>query len=350
MPPCHLTVSTLLLSALICAAIISCTHTSEDPRPDVSALPVDVEIRRFEQDLFTLDTLHLDREVARIDSSYGEFANLFFDRILGASDTRIAPNGRTSHIGGFITHPSIRGLYDTIQIAYPDLQREKPHFTRAFQLLQHWFPDRPTPRITTFLSEFSIANFIFGDDELAIGLDLYLGRAYPYTTVDPTNPVFSEYLVRTYNRDHLVPRTIQPLVEDLVGPPTGDRLIDHIIRNGKVLYLLEYLLPEIPDTARTAYTPAQLQWCQENERNIWQYFLSEELLYSTDWKTFRKYVEYSPHSPGMPTEAPGRTGDWIGLQIVRAWLRQQPAIDIPALLQTDDAQQFLEQARYKPPR
>lgn len=343
-PPIHrLSIFFLLLGFLACDR-----ELSDLPRPDLSGIEADVVIRRFDRDLFALDTSRISEGKARLDTVYGEFAALYFDRILGISDPTIAPQGPEAFLKGFVTYPSTRRLYDTIQIAYPDLDREIPHFRTAFRTLKALFPDRPTPRITTFLSEFSIANFIFGDDELAIGLDFYLGSDYPYSLIDPTNGVFSAYLTRTYNRDHLLPRSLKPLVEDIIGPVRGERLIDHIIRDGKVQVLLEGLLPGIPDTALYGFTPDQVAWCESNEKDMWAFLLSENLLYSTDYKAYRKYVEYSPHSPGMPAEAPGRTGDWIGARIVRAWLDRHPDRGLDALADPMDAQVFLDESRYKP--
>jgi hypothetical protein len=94
----------------------------------------------------------------------------------------------------------------------------------------------------------------------------------------------------------------------------------------------------------------QTQWLQENERDIWAFFLSEDLLYSEDWQKIRKYVEYSPSSPGMPPEAPGRTGTWIGWQIVRSYMKNQPETSLTDLLAQKDSQKFLQMSRYKPPR
>lgn len=327
-----------------------CGKEDQLERPDVSHLEDETEIRRFDRDLFAMDTLDIAGARADLETRYGSFAQVYFQQILGVDDPRIAPEGADAYLRGMLTHPVTRRVYDTVQLVYPDLQKEKKHFDQAFRYLRYYFPEMPPPVITTFVSEFSVANFIYGEDELALGLDLYLGEDYPYGNIDPSNPVFSAYLTRTYNRDHLVPRTLKPLIEDMAGPPGGDRLLDHIIRNGKMLYMLDLLLPGIPDSAKFEFTPQQLQWCRDNERDIWAYFTTENWLYSTDWKKFRKYVEYSPHSPGMPPEAPGRTGDWIGMQIVRAWLNRHPGAGPAALLAQRDAQAILEASRYKPRR
>ena len=88
------------------------------------------------------------------------------------------------------------------------------------------------------------------------------------------------------------------------------------IRKKKVLYILDRLLPYTHDSVIVEVKESQLDWLAENQGQIWGYFLSEDLLYSSNWKDIRKYVTYSPNSPGMPPEAPGRTANWIGWQMV----------------------------------
>ncbi|MBP6184447.1 MAG: hypothetical protein KA479_05855 [Saprospiraceae bacterium] len=341
----------LLPAASIFILLLSgCNEEPSLSRPDVSHLSIDTEIRRFERDLFALDSQAILQGRAVLDSQYGEFAKIYFGRLLSIDNPITVPEGPEAYLKGFLFHPSIMHLYDTVQLVFPNLNAEKKQFDLAFKYLQYYFPERPTPSITTFISEYSVGNFIYGQDELAVGLDLYLGKDYPYANIDPSNPMFSTYLTRTYNRDHLVSRTLKPLLEDIAGPVQGERMIDHIIRNGKVLYLMELLLPEVPDTARLEFTPEQVTWCVENERNIWSYFLSENLLYSTDWKTYRKFIEYSPNSPGMPEEAPGRTGDFIGLQIIYAWFKKHPDATPADLMRIIETQQILDGSMYKPRR
>lgn len=328
----------------------SCQNEGHEPIPDVSDIAVDLQIRRFEQDLFNLDTTSMEEALGQLYQKYPEFASIYFEQLLGANDPRIAPEGPLPYISGFINHEFARNLYDTTQILYADFSDMEAQFKSAFQFYQYYFPQVAIPDITTFVSEYSLANFIYKDQSLAIGLDFYLGSNYPYRQYNPGNPNFSDYLVRTYNRDHLVKKTLQPLVEDLAGLAPGNRLLDFMIHNGKKLYLYDHLLPRVSDTIITEYSPAQLAWCEENEANIWAHFLSADLLYSSQWQDIRKLVEPSPNSPGMPPEAPGRTGDWLGWQIVKAYMQRHPQTTMAELFALEDAQLILDQSRYKPKR
>jgi hypothetical protein len=339
-----------LLTGLI-LMITACKCGKGKDIPDVSGIPIEVEIRRFDQDLFALDTNNIAPGLAALEADYPQFASLFFGQILGSKDSTIAPEGHEKYVRGFVTHPAIRHLYDTCQVVFPDMKPLEKEFAQAFRFFKYYFPTQPLPaEVVTYVSEYTLGGFLYDDNSIGVGLDFYLGEKYPYQQYNPMNPNFSQYFIRTFNKDHLVAKSIKILVNDLIGQPSGDRLLDYMIHNGKELYILDCLLPYAPDSIRLEYTQPQVDWCEENEANIWAYLLEEKLLYSTDWGKFRKYVEPSPNSPGMPNEAPGRTANWLGWQIVKAYMRKFPKTTLEELIALQDAQRLLDQSKYKPER
>lgn len=139
-------------------------------------------------------------------------------------------------------------------------------------------------------------------------------------------------------------------MQDILGAPGGMRLLDLMVHNGKNLYVLDKLLPDTPDSIKLEITAQQTQWLSDNEKEMWSYFLKENLFYSNNLQDIRKYVEYSPNSPGMPTEAPGRTANWLGWQIVKAYMTRYPETTMQELIALKDAQALLDQSKYKPKR
>ncbi len=340
----------LILPAIL-FSIFACECGKGKDIPNVSDIPVKVEIRRFEQDLFSLDTNDISPGLAQLEKNYQEFSQIFFDQILGSGDSTIAPEGHAQYVRGFITHPDIRKLYDTCQVVFPRLDYLQKDFEQAFRFFKYYFPDQPlSEEIVTYLSEYSIGGFLYGDNSFGVGLDFYLGESYPYQQHNPGNTNFSQYLTRTFNKDHIVEKSLRLLVEDILGPIPGNKMIDHMIHKGKELYILDLLLPYAQDSVKLEYTQKQVDWCSENEANIWAFLISENLLYSTDWGKYRKYVEQSPNAPGMPEEAPGRTANWLGWQIVKAYMEKNRGATLQDLVQLRDAQSILDKSKYKPRR
>ncbi|MBI5916638.1 MAG: hypothetical protein HY842_14770 [Bacteroidetes bacterium] len=339
----------LYLHFAIFLCVSACECGKGKDIPDVSGIPVQVEIKRFEQDLFALDSNNIEAGLAQLEAKYPEFAPIFFGQILGSTDSTIAPEGHHEYVRGFVTHPAVRKLYDTCQVVFPDVAALQRDFEQAFRFFKYYFPTQPlSGEVVTYVSEYTVGGFLFGENSIGAGLDFYLGEGYPYLQYNPSNANFSQYLVRTFNKDHLVAKSMRMLVQDILGQPKGSRMIDHMIHNGKELYLLDRLLPYASDSVRLEFTQKQVDWCNDNEANIWAYFLSEKLLYSTDWNVFRKFVEHSPNSPGMPEEAPGRTANWLGWQIVKAFMEKNPGTSTEQLVALTDAQFILDKSKYKP--
>ncbi|MEO0779839.1 MAG: hypothetical protein AAFW73_14920 [Bacteroidota bacterium] len=324
----------LLLAFLLTA----CGSDKGKNIPDVSSIELNLNVQRFEKDLFARDTSDLPALMATMDSLYPDFfAPVFLGKIL-------PPLQDPQVLDLFVKSEGLRRLSDTCQIVFGDFESYRHELETAFRYYRHYFPERSVPRVITYVSEYTLGNFTLEADLLGIGLDFFLGPNYPHYNLT----FFPKYIQRSMTKEHLVSKTMQTVVKNMVGEPEGDRLLDIMINNGKSLYLLDQLLPYTPDSIKLEYSAAQVQWCDENEQQIWAHFLKEELLYATRLRDIRKLVDYSPSSPGMPPEAPGRTANWLGWQIVRSYMDRHPDASLEDLLALDDAQQLLERSKYKP--
>ncbi len=330
-----LTVFLGVLGALIFA---SCNDDKVKNIPDVSHIEVDLNIKRFEQDLFTIDTNHIEIGLNALESTYPVFLKeVYLGRILPVLQD-------TSNLKLFLTSPGILNLRDTLNTVFGNFEDSAAEFEEMFKFYKHYFPEREIPTIVTFLSEYTLGNFTYEDEILGVGLDFFLGEEY--SNYDPS--FFPRYIRRTMTKEHLLAKSAQTLANDIVGQPGGDRMLDIMVHNGKVLYIQDALLPHLPDSIKLNYTAEQTKWCNESESMMWAYFLGEDLLYSTDRSSIRKLVDHSPHSPGMPEAAPGRTGNYIGWKIVQNYMKRHPEKSLWSLIQMTDAQKILEGAKYRP--
>lgn len=325
----------------------SCTSdTPGRPRPDVSNIRVSVPLLRFDQDIFALDTAHVTEGLTALGQKYPEMLPLFAVNII---HDQTNPNETPAQaVSGFISAPSVRHLYDTVQQVYGDLGWLQKDLEQMFRYYKYYFPEKPVPQVVTMVSEFATDAFTYGDSLCGIGLDLYLGENYPAYVVDTER--FPAYLRRQFNKDYMTVRLAKALAQNLAGDPSGERLLDQMLYYGKQLYIVDCLLPDTPDSLKMGYTTDQIEGCQANEAELWARLLEQNLLYSSDFNNWRKLVTPSPNAPILFNEAPGEVGSWIGWQIVQAYMRRHPQTTLPELLNMTDSQQFLEQAKYKPKR
>jgi len=312
--------------------------------PDVSNID-------FEKDFFDIDTNNVTAGLEKLSKEYPDFEPIFME-IIGADDPQYALEGKEKYVEGMLKHPAPKKLYDTCMVVYGDFDELNAEFEQAFKFYKYYFPKKTTPDVTTFVSEYVLAAFIYGNDQLAVGLDMFLGNDYPYRVYNPGNSNFSDYLVRSYNKEHLVAKTMTALVEDLVGPPPGQRLLDLMIHNGKKRYILSQLMPYTADSIIFEHSGKQMDWLNNpnNEVQIWEIFIQKDFLYSTKMRDITKYVSPAPNSPGMPRESPGNTGTFIGYKIVQQYMERFPDLTLQNLIREREAQKILQGSKYKPRR
>lgn len=342
----NLRISLFLILATT-AFFTACQNDNQPKLPDVSDVAVEFDVRRFEQALFALDTTQLAGELPALRAEFPVFSDLYFQHVIRLPKDSLA---QPAYLQGFLNFEPLQRLDSLVKARFADFSPYQKELEQALRYYYYHFPAEPKTQLTTFISEYSLAGFIYGEDQIAIGLDYFLGPDFDYKEIDSSDPAFSDYLTRTYTPEHLTSKAMQLLVTDLLGPARGSRMLDQMVHNGKQHYIMKQLLPSTPDSILFEISGAQMDWLNNNEREMWAFFLKEDLLYNTEWQRIRKFVEPSPNSPGMPTEAPGRTANYIGYRIVEAYMQRFPQTSLEQLIAMTDAQQLMDQARFKPGR
>lgn len=303
---------------------------------NISNEGVDLKFHRIDKALFS----QAENDSIQWDNN-GEFMKLYgqFVLELGA----LGSPGFQANLRGFVNDRDMRQLYDKTQEIYPDSEELEAGFINAIAAYQHYFPDSVVPQIMGTITGLNYAVFT-GDSTLGIGLDMFLGRdfeIYPMIGIP-------QYMSNTMTPDHLVPQAmygwVQSMYEDSV---TGGSMLDQMVFHGSVLYSLDAMLKNTPDSLKIGYSTAEMAWTDDREAKIWATIIDNELLYNTDHLTIAKWIEPGPFTSGLPDESPGKLGRYIGWQIVRKYMKGRPKVDIPALF-TTDAQTVLRNSKYKP--
>lgn len=312
--------------------------------PDVSGIVVDFNLLRFDRDLFALDTNQLETGMQQLGQKYPLMLPLFAVNII--HDATNPGETPLQAVESFLKAPELRHLYDTVQTMYGNLDWLEKELKPMFQYYKHYFPQKPQPEVVAMVSEYATDAFTYGDSLCGIGLDMFLGENYP-----GYNPeIFPSYIRRQFAREYITVRLAKALAQNQTGDATGQRLLDHMIHQGKILYITDCLLPYTPDSLKMGYTAVQMAGCWNNEQEIWGRILEQNLLYSVDFAKFRKMVTPSPNAPIIFEEAPGEVGSWMGWRIVDAYMKRHPGTTLTQLAAMNDAQKLLEASKYKPRR
>lgn len=331
----------LILASLF--LFTACSNEESQDAPDVDHIKLKVELQRFDQDLFALDTNSITAGMVSLGQKYPELLPLFAGNII--HDQTNQNETQEQAVSAFLKSTQIRKLYDTVQHSYGDLRWLEKDLNQMFRYYKYYFPQKATPKVVTMVSEFAVDAFTYGDSLCGIGLDMFLGESYWGYNPD----IFPSYVRRQFTKDYITIRLAKALAQNAFGEtPPGSRLLDMMLYNGKMLYIVDQLVPKAPDSLIMGYTLEQMEGCYANEKAVWARLLSQKLLYSADFNEFRKLVTPSPNAPVVFQEAPGEVGNWMGWQIVKSYMKRHPETTIDGLIQLQDSQKFLEEARYKP--
>jgi len=340
----------IYLIFFIGALLTACSHK----KVDVSNIPLNVTVERFDRDFDVMRTKPMAEQATFLKKKYGAFYHDFIGLV--------APGSNINDTAYFSTlrmifnrevhnrHPYLDLKHDVDSVYPGNMEKQNQELTDAFRRIKYYYPKAALPtKVYAYFSGFQ-AQTSLGNDYIGIGLDLFLGadsKFYPAQT-----DIFPRYISRTFTPANIAHRVTESIIrENLFPEKDSDKsLLSKMVYNGKVLYMLDQVLPDVPDSVKIGFTTKQMQWCNDFKANIWGYFIEENLLYETDYEKIQTYVTEAPFTPGLgdKNESAPKLGIWTGWQIVRQYMDKHPEVTLQQLMANDDAQKILNDSKYRP--
>lgn len=330
--------SKLLLILSLSFYLFSCNgQNTHIPAAVTSAAPV--KINRFDKELFKLvDTGDSTRQ-AEITGGYPQMLDVLGKGILNMKSP--AMPGFFDKLTNYYSEPTLKSLYADAIRQYDDVSQIEQQLGNGFAWLKACFPSMQIPAIYMHVSGFN-QNVLVGDSLLSISIDKYLGEEYPLY-----QEFFYDFQRRLMTPEHIVPDYLAGwLMSEYPFEGKENVLLDRIIYEGKIKYLIHQAFPELTPEQLMGYTGASYNWCKENEANLWKAIIERKHLYTPDQMTTAKYFESTP-CVFLSSDAPGNIGSWIGWQIVDKYMKETDATP-EALMQNNDSQAILTASKYKP--
>jgi hypothetical protein len=345
----------MLKSISICLFVIVVFSCNNKPKgPDVSQIKADLKLERFEDDFFAIDSNNIMPGLNALQLKYPVFAPLFINNILGAGSDSNGVN--TALIKSFL-HLS-DSIYLFARDKYKNFDGIKKELEQAFRYVKYYHPTYALPAITTLIGPPDVmaqqdngeqSPVFIGPDRIGISLQFYLGKNYPMYQDDYfIRNVAPQYRSRRFEKEYITADVMKMVIDDIYPDKSkGKGLIEQMIEKGKQWYMLNLLLPEAADSVKTGYTNAQVNWCRENEGQIWNQLIRTEKLDGIDPETLQTYIGESPFTITMPEQSPGNIGPWIGLQIINKYVSKNSKLT-PQQVMNTPARTILDEAKYKP--
>lgn len=331
----------VILTGIIALIFYSCDRNPL--KVNISDVSADVNMVRFGEKLFNLDGKDTLKVLTELSNTYPDFFNLFTYRVIQVGGIGDEDFGHLMNL--FLTDSLILEVKQKTDSVFPGLQKLEKELTKAFKYYSYHFPEEQLPTIYTYISGFN-QSVVTAEGIIGISLDKYLGRDCQYYQNLSTTP---QYKIQNMHKDKILSDVAYAWgITEFEHNGRTTNLLDHMIEKGKMMYLVDAMLPDMEDSLKIGYTTQQLEWCQMNEPQMWTYLIEHEMLYTTKRMNIIRYINPAPSTSGFPLNSPGRTGVWIGWQIVRQYMKKHPEVTMPELMVNYDFQQILNDSGYNP--
>lgn len=305
--------------------LLSCNSESA-LESEISKMNVTLEIERFDK-LFANTT---ETELPKLKQAYP----FLFPK-------RIADSVWVEMLKDTIQQEILR----EVDKKFTDFDAVELEIRKFYQHLKYYDKTFQEPRFITVINNVDYRESVVVTDTIAlVALDNYLGEDHYFYDL------ISVYLRRNLKPEAISVNLAEAYAEKYAYQTSRKTLLDEMIYFGKLLYFKQVMLPFKSDAEKIGYTDEELNWAQINEAEIWRYFVDGELLFSTDNSLPARFIAPAPFSKfylEIDNESPGRTGQFLGWQIVKAYMQQNKDIDLFKMLQTS-AQEIFDNTKYKP--
>ena len=317
-------------------------YSCSDSVPDVSNIKIDDKIVRMDEIIFEKDVEQIDKWLPEVSEEYSSFMSIYTSQVIIAGGLNSRQYIRKMKY--FIVYTNTFEIDKAIKENFVNFNEIEEKVNNSLKFYKYYYPKGEIPKIYSFISGFN-QSVIIGPDFIGVGLDKYLGKnSHFYDRMKTAN-----YIRYKANKNFIPADLMRALAYYKYDYPDETvNLLNKIIYEGKIQYFVDKMLPYDNDTLKIAYKPEQIEWCKNNEENVWTWFVENRKLMSTDFMEIKKYCDEAPFTSDFSKESPGRIGVWIGWQIVRSYMEHNKDITLPELMAEDDFQKIMNMSKYNP--
>ncbi|MBW6534524.1 MAG: hypothetical protein K0B11_05915 [Mariniphaga sp.] len=310
---------------------------------DISDIETEIDIVRFDQELFNLPLQDTLAEFTALRKQYPEFFDLFTWKVIGVGG--IEQEHFPEIMSEFLTDTMIINVKSLVEKEFSNFRETEQEFIETFKYFQYHFPEKELPTLFFMISGFN-QSVVTAENIIGVSLDKYMGRDFSYYKQLSNVPL---YKIKNMHPKKLVSDVAYAwAITEFDEKGTATTLLDNIVHQGKLMYFVDALLPEMHDSLKIGYTAEQLLWCKKNEPQMWNFLVEKRMLYSNKRMDILRFINDGPYTTGFPTESPGKSGVWIGWQIVRQYMKKHKEVTVAGLMKNTDYQQILNDSGYYP--
>ena len=318
---------------------VSCNSNPLDV--DVSDIDANVEVERFDKEFYACSGNANYSAIGAIAEKYPLFFEIYNSHIISCGS--YSEQSYYECLKVFFSDYSVVEAYNAVNKEFANCDDIQETLDCGFRHLLYYYPETELPRVVTFVAGFN-QSVVLMDGYVGIGLEKYLGAdcsLYDMLQIP-------EYAKREMQRKRIPVDVMTEWFCDMHPyAPETDNLVNRMIYNGMAMCFVEAMFPDMPEEDRLTYSEDELDYCRHFERDIWTSLIENNYLFTTDVFTIKKFTENAPFTAPFGQECPARVANWTGLQIVKAYVKNNK-VSLTELMEETDYQKILNLSEYNP--
>ena len=325
---------TLFLTVFSLLQLVSCNNAGHH-RIEVDEHSK-ISIVRFDSVLINYISLSDTVEQMDIASSYEHYWRVYNEGVLGLNDSPLFCDG----LRRFTSDSLVSILYNDVQREYADMNTEENLLSSLILRFGVLFPHLDKPQIYTHISGLNKSIFTLGN-RVSISLDCYMGVDYPIY-----NGLYHNFELYQHQRNRITPDVCEVLLRNNIDSSCNNTLLDWMLYEGRILYLMSVLLDDDSSETLMGYTLDQAEWCEDNEERVWAVLIEGSHLFTSNNLIISKLINPSPFISVISQDAPGRIGRWIGWRIYSEYVHRANLSLEDVVNENTHSMYILEQSGY----
>lgn len=332
------------LSYIIILFIILASGSCQKANPHKAKLhvkcenlePKEIVLKNYSEALFSLDTSNFKEGLKSLQKEFPLFLNGDLDN----------PNA-INFLKAFATDTFCIRINNLTKNKYPDIKKLNKDVKSVCQHFKYYYPSINLPNtVYLYISgiDYEMPAIMIQDDGIVVSLDFYLGndnKIYDYIGM----PRFRSLRCQP---DYISRDLAQSIYSSYIEENNYQKdVLTEMINAGKRLYFIEAMNPTLPDSILMGYSSRQMTWANNFEGDVWASIVGNNMLYANSVDIIRNLFGDGPFTQGFSNEAPARLGEYIGLQIIRSYIKNND-VSLQELINDNDIQQIFQASQYKP--
>ena len=235
-----------------------------------------------------------------------------------------------------------RDVFKRSDQVFKNFNPYKIEISKNIKQIQNEFGGFDIPKIITINNGIDYNyNVVRSDSIVLVSTDCYLGNNIHYESIP-------NYISMKMNVDYFVKDITESFLQDFIKYPSDRRFISKIIYHGKLIYSMNKIT-DFDFAQIIGISQENLNWLTENEFEIWEYFVKNNIIFSTDISLDKRFINDAPYSKfglSIDFDSSPMVGKWIGYNIVKSYQKKNN-IELKNLVAMNEYNLYLK-SNYSP--